>query len=331
VRGEGYTLSYSPLTRGHLAAIQRTVVPVLSRTSLRWMHTQVIIQIIENQALVWLGSSMAPLLPLFGVAANVVTFYSKRFLALWCYKPPEKQYSASRTSNMAYNLMLRTCALVCACVCVCVCVCWGGGGHRLPAVNRVGVLLGFFMDLRVARHLIPIGTLLASRGLACERRCGVKGAPPPPLPQEMASSMRAAGNLQTDDSHKCLRQRPSDCVDCVRQSRWRCARCPSSSTCSGGASTAGRTRGPRCARQLTLQSARAPGQPEPRRRATSVAFLSRQSQAPCVPRTVAGSGLWVSMPNRAKRVVLVSAWRAGFVVCHAMKGRPSGHRIMAGE
>jgi len=70
---------------------------------------QVVIQVIENQALVWLGSMYAPLLPAFGLAANVITFYFKLFLAVWLHSPPKTRYSASRTSNLAYGLML--CAL----------------------------------------------------------------------------------------------------------------------------------------------------------------------------------------------------------------------------
>lgn len=61
---------------------------------------------IENQALVWLGSMYAPLLPVFGLAANIVTFYFKFFLAVWLHSPPKTRYSASRTSNLAYGLML---------------------------------------------------------------------------------------------------------------------------------------------------------------------------------------------------------------------------------
>jgi len=67
---------------------------------------QVVIQVIENQALVWLGSMYAPLLPAFGLAANIITFYFKLFLAVWLHSPPKTRYSASRTSNLAYGLML---------------------------------------------------------------------------------------------------------------------------------------------------------------------------------------------------------------------------------
>jgi len=67
---------------------------------------QVVIQVIENQALVWLGSMYAPLLPAFGLAANIITFYIKLFLAVWLHSPPKTRYSASRTSNLAYGLML---------------------------------------------------------------------------------------------------------------------------------------------------------------------------------------------------------------------------------
>lgn len=70
------------------------------------MCEQAVIQVIEFEALVWLGSMYAPLLPILGVAANVVTFYTKKLLALFLYAPPVTRYSASRTSNMAYGLML---------------------------------------------------------------------------------------------------------------------------------------------------------------------------------------------------------------------------------
>lgn len=63
---------------------------------------------IENQALVWLGSMYAPLLPVFGLAANIFSFYFKLLLAVWLHSPPKTRYSASRTSNLAYGLMLRT-------------------------------------------------------------------------------------------------------------------------------------------------------------------------------------------------------------------------------
>ena len=66
-----------------------------------------VIQTIENNALVWLGSMFAPLLPALGLMANCVTFYTMWFLAVWLYDPPTTRYSASRTSNMAYGLMLR--------------------------------------------------------------------------------------------------------------------------------------------------------------------------------------------------------------------------------
>ena len=68
---------------------------------------QVVIQVIENQALVWLGAMYAPLLPAFGLIANVIAFYFKLMLAVWLHSPPITRYSASRTSNLAYGLMLR--------------------------------------------------------------------------------------------------------------------------------------------------------------------------------------------------------------------------------
>ena len=48
----------------------------------------------------------APLLPVFGLIANVIAFYFKLLLAVWLHSPPTTRYSASRTSNLAYGLML---------------------------------------------------------------------------------------------------------------------------------------------------------------------------------------------------------------------------------
>ena len=67
---------------------------------------QVVIQVIENQALIWLGAMYAPLLPAFGLIANIIAFYFKLLLAVWLHSPPTTRYSASRTSNLAYGLML---------------------------------------------------------------------------------------------------------------------------------------------------------------------------------------------------------------------------------
>ena len=71
---------------------------------------------VENQALVWLGTLYSPLLPVFGLLANMVQFYTKLLLALVAYEPPSERYSVSRTSVMAYTLML-------------------GGRPRLPAMG----------------------------------------------------------------------------------------------------------------------------------------------------------------------------------------------------
>lgn len=61
---------------------------------------------IENQVLVWLGSAMAPLLPLLGALSNVLHFTTQKLLAMHCFVPPLKPYSASRTSTIAHGLML---------------------------------------------------------------------------------------------------------------------------------------------------------------------------------------------------------------------------------
>ena len=67
---------------------------------------QITIQILEYSLLVWLGSLYAPLLPFFGVAANIAQFYVKKLLALYLYTPPKERYSASRTNVIVYCLML---------------------------------------------------------------------------------------------------------------------------------------------------------------------------------------------------------------------------------
>ncbi|DBA94620.1 hypothetical protein WJX77_009861 [Trebouxia sp. C0004] len=90
-----------------LSAIGKKCLHMESLIDAPW----VVIQVIENQALVWLGSMYAPLLPAFGLAANIITFYFKFFLAVWLHSPPKTRYSASRTSNLAYGLMLLTVAM----------------------------------------------------------------------------------------------------------------------------------------------------------------------------------------------------------------------------
>jgi hypothetical protein len=67
---------------------------------------QVVIQIIDTEVLVWLGSMYAPLLPLFGLISNIVLFYTKKFLSLYLYTAPKERYSASRTNVVVYTLML---------------------------------------------------------------------------------------------------------------------------------------------------------------------------------------------------------------------------------
>ena len=67
---------------------------------------QITIQVLDYSLLVWIGSMYAPLLPFFGVAANVAQFYVKKLLALYLYTPPKERYSASRTNVIVYCLML---------------------------------------------------------------------------------------------------------------------------------------------------------------------------------------------------------------------------------
>ncbi|EIE24638.1 hypothetical protein COCSUDRAFT_46890 [Coccomyxa subellipsoidea C-169] len=66
----------------------------------------VVIQIIDTEVLVWLGSMYAPLLPFFGLVSNIVLFNTKKFLSLYLYTPPKERYSASRTNVLVYTLML---------------------------------------------------------------------------------------------------------------------------------------------------------------------------------------------------------------------------------
>ena len=65
-----------------------------------------ILRVIEGQALVWVGSVFAPLLPAVGLLSNVLHFYTQKLLATFLYQPPNNPYTASRTSNVAYSLML---------------------------------------------------------------------------------------------------------------------------------------------------------------------------------------------------------------------------------
>ena len=61
---------------------------------------------VETQALIWLGAVFAPLLPALGLLSNALHFYTMKLLATFLYQPPAKPYTASRTSNVAYSLML---------------------------------------------------------------------------------------------------------------------------------------------------------------------------------------------------------------------------------
>jgi len=70
---------------------------------------QVVLTVIENQVLVWLGAALAPLLPLLGALSNVLHFGTQKLLAMHAFVPPKKPYSASRTSTIAHGLMLGAC------------------------------------------------------------------------------------------------------------------------------------------------------------------------------------------------------------------------------
>ena len=68
--------------------------------------SQTIIQVIEVQALVWLGSMFAPLLPAVGCLGLLLIFQTKYFLAIFLLSPPRVRFSAQRTSTLAYFLLL---------------------------------------------------------------------------------------------------------------------------------------------------------------------------------------------------------------------------------
>ena len=70
------------------------------------VRSQVVIQILDCSLLVWLGTLYAPMLPFFGLAANIVQFYVKKLLLLYLYTPPKERHSASRTNVIIYCLML---------------------------------------------------------------------------------------------------------------------------------------------------------------------------------------------------------------------------------
>ena len=93
---------------GHavLAPAARLRILGLIPEALNLAGAQAIVTVVENQALVWLGTLYSPLLPVFGLLANMVQFYTKLLLALVAYEPPSERYSVSRTSVMAYTLML---------------------------------------------------------------------------------------------------------------------------------------------------------------------------------------------------------------------------------
>ena len=77
------------------------------------LWSQVVLRVVETQALVWLGAVFAPLLPALGLLSNALHFYTMKLLATFLYQPPANPYTASRTSNVAYSLMLG--AWSCAC------------------------------------------------------------------------------------------------------------------------------------------------------------------------------------------------------------------------
>ncbi|CAL5219565.1 g1422 [Coccomyxa viridis] len=92
--------------------ILMTLVQRLLGMAVPYDPATITIQVLDYSLLVWIGSMYAPLLPFFGVAANVAQFYVKKLLALYLYTPPKERYSASRTNVIVYCLML---GLLCAC------------------------------------------------------------------------------------------------------------------------------------------------------------------------------------------------------------------------
>eukprot|EP00210_Caulerpa_lentillifera_P006317 g6034.t1 len=98
------------LTNGFILSLQEVVQALVMthcfKTRPHMDAAKFFVNIVDTQALVWLGSIVAPLLPLFGVLSNVTTFYIKSWLALSVYDPPRTTCSAARNSNMQYNLTL---------------------------------------------------------------------------------------------------------------------------------------------------------------------------------------------------------------------------------
>ena len=112
---------------------------------------QAIVTVVENQALVWLGAMYSPLMPIFGLVSNVIMFYTKLLLALVAYEPPHERYSVSRTSVMAYTLMLG------ASPCLCT-VAWNHVpflGEKLAALPQERVFVNSPLHIMHTRRTCP--------------------------------------------------------------------------------------------------------------------------------------------------------------------------------
>ncbi|CAK9873993.1 unnamed protein product [Sphagnum jensenii] len=73
--------------------------------------TDFIVDIVYLQAVVWVGSCYSPIASTVGFLCNLVTFLGYNVVLFNTCVPVEKPYSASRTSNLTYGLLLVTITL----------------------------------------------------------------------------------------------------------------------------------------------------------------------------------------------------------------------------
>ncbi|KAH9564017.1 hypothetical protein CY35_04G002900 [Sphagnum magellanicum] len=73
--------------------------------------TDFIVDIVYLQAIVWVGSCYSPIASTVGFVCNLVTFLGYNVVLFHTCVPVEKPYSASRTSNLTYGLLLVTITL----------------------------------------------------------------------------------------------------------------------------------------------------------------------------------------------------------------------------
>eukprot|EP00899_Mesostigma_viride_P008751 jgi/Mesvir1/17878/Mv12954-RA.1 len=95
------------------AALYKAICSRFSSLPVPFDIAGTVIDIIHDQALIWLGCIFVPLLPIIGVVANVVTFYVRKLTALKFCSPSERTYSVSRTDNLSGTLVLFTLLLAC--------------------------------------------------------------------------------------------------------------------------------------------------------------------------------------------------------------------------